>query len=71
MLKISISYLEKQKSFIPKKSIFLAVPPRYIQKMALAISIFQKVLMQTTKVRNLGKHYIRLTEFDENLSQWS
>ena len=44
MLKVSAFYLEKQKSFITKKNFFLAVPPRYIQKMALADSIFQKVL---------------------------
>ena len=44
-LKVSAFYLEKQKSFIPKKNIFWAVPPRYIQKMALAVSIFQKVLL--------------------------
>ena len=44
-LKVSAFYLEKQKSFIPKKNIFLAVPPRYIQKMACAVSIFQKVLV--------------------------
>ena len=42
-LKVSAFYLEKQKSFIPKKN-FLAVPRRYIQKMACAVSIFQKVL---------------------------
>ena len=46
-LKVSAFYLEKQKSFIPKKNIFWAVPPRYIQKMALAVSIFQKVLGKT------------------------
>jgi hypothetical protein len=45
MLKVSAFYLEKQKSFIPKKNIFLAVPPRYIQKMACAVSILQKVLV--------------------------
>ena len=44
ILKFSAFYLEKQKSFIPKKNFFLAVPPRYIQKMALAVLIFQKVL---------------------------
>ena len=43
-LKVSAFYLEKQKSFITKKKFFLAVPPRYIQKMALAVSIFQKIL---------------------------
>ena len=46
-LKVSAFYLEKQKSFIPKKNFFLAVPPRYIQKMALAVSIFQKVLVKS------------------------
>ena len=44
-LKVSAFYLEKQKSFIPKKKKIWAVPPRYIQKMALAVLIFQKVLI--------------------------
>ena len=44
-LKVSAFYLEKQKSFITKKKFFLAVPPRFIPKMALAGSIFQKVLV--------------------------
>jgi hypothetical protein len=34
MLKVSAFYLEKQKSFNPKKDI---LPPRYIQKMAMAV----------------------------------
>ena len=49
-LKVSPFYLEKQKRFIPKKNIFLVVPPRYIQKMACAVSIFQKVLDITCKI---------------------
>ena len=35
-----LSILKNKKSFIPEKNIFWAVPPRYIQKMALAVSIF-------------------------------
>ena len=42
-LKVSAFYLEKQKSFIPKKN--KALPPRYSQKMALAVSIFPQVLV--------------------------
>ena len=49
----------KKKSFIPKKKIFLAVSPRYIQKMALAVSIFQKVLQARWGVcAAQRRHYI-------------
>ena len=39
--------LKNKKVLFLKKKFFLAVPPRYIQKMALAVSIFQKVLILT------------------------
>ena len=39
MLKVSVIYLEKQKSFLPKKYIFLAVVSKYA-KMELAVLIF-------------------------------
>ena len=45
IMKVSAFYLEKQKSFIPKKIFFrpLAVNmPREIQKMALAVLIFSE-----------------------------
>ena len=45
MLKFSAFYLEKQKSFIPKKTIFLAVVSKHaklIPKMALAVLIFSE-----------------------------
>ena len=41
--KFQFSILKNKKVLFLKK-FFLAVPPRYIQKMALAVSIFQKVL---------------------------
>ena len=44
MLKVSAFYLEKQKSFIPKKMFF---KPRYIQKMVLAVLIFSEGFHQT------------------------
>ena len=45
----SFSFLSwKTKKFIPKKNIFWAVPPRCIQKMELADSIFQKVLIYSS-----------------------
>ena len=44
-LKVSAFYLEKQKSFIPKKKFGSYRQDTYIQKIALAVSIFQKVLL--------------------------
>ena len=62
LLKVSAFYLEKQKSFISKKKFFWAVPPRYIQKMALAVSIFQKVLVENyenlLEIESKSKPYI-------------
>ena len=48
----NVSILKNKKVLILKKK-FLAVPPRYTQKMALAISIFQKVLDRTTSTDSL------------------
>ena len=43
MLKVSVSYLEKQKSFIPKKNIFLAIVNlKTKQKAMFTDSIFQE-----------------------------
>ena len=45
MLKVSAFYLEKQKSFIPKKNMFLAIVSKYakiVQKVALAVLIFSE-----------------------------
>ena len=53
-LKVSAFYLEKQKSFVTKKNIFLAIPPRWIPEMALGDSIFQKVLVSIWKIVILG-----------------
>ena len=52
MLKFSAFYLEKQKSFIPKKTIFLAVVSKHakiIPKMALAVLIFSEGFDQVAK----------------------
>ena len=50
MLKVSAFFLEKQKSFIPKKTYFKPLNmPRYIQKMVLAVLIFSEGFAQTNK----------------------
>ena len=46
MLKFSASYLEKQKSFIPKKNLFLAVVNK-TKKLCLLTQFSGKVLGQT------------------------
>ena len=42
MLKVSAFYLEKQKSFTPKKKFFGRNMPREIPKMAFAVLIFSE-----------------------------
>jgi hypothetical protein len=51
MLKVSAFYLEKQKSFIPKKVIFQAVVNIKIKKLCLLTQFSVKVLMFGTKLR--------------------
>ena len=58
MLKVSAFYLEKQKSFVTKKNIFGAIPPRWIPEMALGDSIFQKVLIITNLLLNYGQMHV-------------
>ena len=47
MLKVLAFYLEKQKSFIPKKNIFLAVVNIKTKKLCLLTQFSGKVLVQT------------------------
>ena len=76
ILKISAFYLEKQKSFIPKKKFFLAVSPTYIQKMALAVPIFQKVLVKlakfsdSIKMNKITLHQIVLYKQNKNIDKY-
>ena len=55
-LKVSSFYLEKQKSFVTKKNIFLAIPPRWIPEMALGDSTFQKALLWVCKLFAVHTH---------------
>jgi hypothetical protein len=55
MLKVSAFYLEKQKSFIPKKNIFLAVVNIKTKKLCLLTQFFGKVL-PWTKTKDIQIH---------------
>ena len=58
MLKVSASYLEKQKSFIPKKNIFLAVVNIKTKKLCLLTQFSGKVLLAIRMI----SHSSRLSE---------
>ena len=63
MLKVSAFYLEKQKSFIPKKNIFLAVVNIKTKKLCLLTQFSGKVLVYLMQ----RFHYNQHVQFMEDL----
>ena len=59
MLKVSAFYLEKQKSFIPKKKYFFGRCQYQNKKALFTDSIFQKVLANATKETFASEIYLR------------